>query len=80
MCVEIYHFLHSCRQDKAFCLLNKPSVDMLALYRLNEKIPSPNQQCQLSLGLTAKAVMMHDYDKVIHNNELCLYWSISENF
>lgn len=53
------------RQDKAFCLLNEPSVDMLTWYRINEEVPSPNQQCQLSLGLDTKAVTMHDYDKVM---------------
>lgn len=57
--------LHWCRQDKAFCLLNKPSVDMLTWHRINGKVPSPNQQCQLSLGLDTKAVTMQDYDKVM---------------
>ncbi|XP_055302923.1 A disintegrin and metalloproteinase with thrombospondin motifs 9-like [Sitodiplosis mosellana] len=58
-------------QDKAFCLLNKPTVDMLELHRVNEVIPSPNEQCQLSLGLNVKAVMVHDYGKISCDYMLC---------
>lgn len=53
-----------CRQDKGFCLLNKPRVNMLASNKFKENTPSPNEQCRLSLGSNVEAAKMDEDNKV----------------